>query len=99
MPIQPLQNLHQNPTPQEIIKAVEPILDYLENDNPYFFAYRFGPKQGEGMKLGLQELKRLAAWALENAFDLHITPIRRYYRIDQETEVVQAKQTKFEDWM
>ena len=51
------------------------------------------------MKFGLQELVRLATWASQNAYDLRVTPIRRYKKSGLEGEIVQTEQSKHEDWM
>jgi 1-acyl-sn-glycerol-3-phosphate acyltransferase len=99
MPVGPIQNLHTRPAPQLIVDAIAPILNYLESENPYLFAYRFGPKQGEAMKYGLEEMNRLAQWAVENDYSLGITPIRRFTRPGQAGEIVQTKQGEFKNWM
>lgn len=99
MPIKALQNLDTDHDPREIAVATQHILNYLKNDNPYLLPYRFGPKESEAMQRGLEELLSLAQWATAEGFSLTITPIRRYYRSDQEGEIVQTKQGKFKDWM
>lgn len=99
MPIQPLESLHQTPTAENIVEATQPILAYLNQENPYLLTYRFGPKEAEAMQLGLEELLTLAAWAIEEGLTLQIVPIRRYYAPDQDQEVVQTRQGKFDHWM
>jgi hypothetical protein len=99
MPIKALQNLDTHHDPCEIAVATQHILNYLKDDNPYLLPYRFGPKESAAMQLGLEELLDLAQWAAEEGFSLIITPIYRYYRSDQEGEIVQTKQGKFEHWM
>ena len=47
----------------------------------------------------LEELLALAQWAADSGKSLSITPTRRYFRSDQEEEIIEAKQGKFEDWM
>jgi 1-acyl-sn-glycerol-3-phosphate acyltransferase len=99
MPVEVLEELHTNPSVEELITAVKPILSYLEEENPYMLAYRFGPKQGEAMKKGLDELFSLLQWAEKRAYKVKVVPIRKYQSSDMEGEVVQERQEKFVDWM
>ena len=99
LPTEPLERLDQNPDVHEIENAVRTILDYLREDNPYLLTYRFGPKEAEAMQLGLSELHTLTEWVINQGFELRLKPIRRYYLANCGEEVVQTKQTKFEDWM
>jgi 1-acyl-sn-glycerol-3-phosphate acyltransferase len=98
LPTRPLQNLDREFNPERIAEAVRAILHYLDDDNPYLLAYRFGPQEAEAMRLGLEELLTLASWASSSGLRLTVTPIRRYTGPDGE-EVVQVKQGKFEGWM
>jgi 1-acyl-sn-glycerol-3-phosphate acyltransferase len=99
LPTQPLQNLEHEHDPERIAKAVQAILNYLDEDNPYLLTYRFGPQEAEAMRLGLEELLALARWASKSGLRLTLTPIRRYTLPDREGEVVQVKQGTFERWM
>lgn len=94
--VAPLQRLHVERDPQAIARAVEPILAYLKDDNPYLLAYRFGPEEGEAMRLGLAELHALASWAADAGLRLEVRPVRRYMLEGQ--EVVQVEQEGFERW-
>jgi 1-acyl-sn-glycerol-3-phosphate acyltransferase len=78
LPIQPLKELHEHPPIDEIITAASSILDYLENDNPYFFTYRYGQKEGTAMGDLLRELLELALWVRDSEFTIHIIPLRKY---------------------
>jgi hypothetical protein len=51
------------------------------------------------MRLGLEELHGLAQWVSSEGFSLQLIPIRRYYQGNQDDEIVQVKQSRFEDWM
>jgi hypothetical protein len=99
MPIDALQNLDTDHDARKIAQGTELILSYLKNDNPYLLSYRFGSSEAEAMQKGLEELLSLARWAAKADCSLHLTPIRRYHRSDQEEEIVQIKQGRFEDWM
>jgi 1-acyl-sn-glycerol-3-phosphate acyltransferase len=99
MPIQALQNLDYSHNAGEIARGTQMILDYLKNDNPYLLTYRFGPKEAQNMRQGLEELHNLAHWADVQGLELYLTPIRRYHLIGQEDEIVQTKQGRFEGWM
>lgn len=98
MPVDALEGLDAEQSPIRIADAIRYVLDYLGGENPYLLTYRFGPKEGEAMKLGLEELYRLARWAEERGLSLKVVPIRRYLTPDQR-EVVQVKQGQFGEWM
>jgi hypothetical protein len=99
LPTRPLQDLDCESDPDRIAEAVRAILNYLDEDNPYLLAYRFGPQEAEAMRLGLEELLALASWTSGSGLRLTLTPIRRYTSPDQEEKVVQIKQGTFEAWM
>ncbi len=99
LPTRPLQELDSEPDAGVIAGATRSILDYLRDENPYLLTYRFGPQEAEAMQAGLEELLALARWADGSGLALAITPIRRFYSLDQGKEVVQIKQGSFEQWM
>jgi len=99
MPVAPLQSIDKHHNPNDFIKPLQQIIQYLKSDNPYLFSYRFGPKQGEEMALGLKEFLRLSEWANNQNLTLDITPIRYYYDIETQQEIVQTDQGNFEHWM
>ncbi len=99
LPITPLENLISERNPTAIGQSLQLIIDYLENENPYLLAYRFGPKTGEEMKLGLQELLALTIWARQNYLNIEITPIRCFFSIQDGNEIIQTEQGLFEGWM
>lgn len=54
LPVGCLQNIG-NPVPaRDVEKAIRAVLDYLEDNNPGFFTYRFGMEKGLWVKQGLQ---------------------------------------------
>jgi hypothetical protein len=99
LPTRALQNLHDEHDAGVIADATRSILDYLRDENPYLLTYRFGAQEAQNMQAGLEELFALARWAAESGFALTITPVRRFYSLDQGKEVVQIKQGSFERWM
>lgn len=99
IPIDALENLDSESRPRVIADSLDLILNYIKNENPYFLSYRFGPKAGESMLLGLEELLRISNWADENGFNIRITPIRKFISIPDNKEVIQTKQGQFRNWM
>nr|MBC8507610.1 1-acyl-sn-glycerol-3-phosphate acyltransferase [Chloroflexota bacterium] len=68
-----IEKLHESPTAAEIRKACDHILNALHNTHPYLLTYRFGPKEGETMRHGVEELQKLAHRAEENNVSLRVT--------------------------
>ena len=99
LPTGALQNLHDEHDAGVIVDAIQSILDYLSDENPYLLTYRFGPQEARAMQAGLEELLALARWAAESGLALTITPVRRFYSLDQGRKVVQIEQGSFERWM
>jgi hypothetical protein len=99
LPVAPLQDLEKAHDPAEIAQAVQSVLTYLEEENPYLLTYRFGPREGEAMRAGLVELLALARWADEASLQLAVTPVRSYYSPEQGQEVTETFQGTFEGWM
>ena len=85
--------------PGAIAEAADRVLNYLRNDNEYFFAYRLGAAEAERVQTGLEELSALARWAVQTGRSLRIVPIRRYRMADDGQEIVQTEQAAFEGWM
>jgi 1-acyl-sn-glycerol-3-phosphate acyltransferase len=98
LPIDPLQNLENQHDAGAIARAVEAIMNYLRNENPYLLTYRFGPREAEEMESGLQELLALARWTAKSGFSLTVTPVRRYFSPEIGKEIVQVEQGAFKQW-
>lgn len=99
LPVEALQWLENTPPASQIALAARAILKYLENQNEFFLIYRFGPKEGEAMQMGLAELRNLAQWADQQGLTLRLIPIRRYYSPDAGEEITQTRQEPFKEWM
>ena len=98
LPIDPLQDLENQHDAGAIVTAIESILGYLRDENPYLLTYRFGPREAEEMEIGLQELLALARWAASSGFSLVVTPMRRYFSPEIGKEIVQVEQGAFRHW-
>lgn len=99
LPTQALQNLDAEHHPAHIADAVTHVLNFLEHENPYLLVYRFGPKEGDYMKEGLQQLHTLAQWTNRHGYKLKVTPIRRYKLKNKPTETVQTTQHNVDQWI
>jgi 1-acyl-sn-glycerol-3-phosphate acyltransferase len=89
LPIQALKELDRRPINPELIAATQAILDYLGNENPYYFTYRYGQKEGSRIEYGIQEVHSLAGWAERKGYALEIIPRRRYWLPDKDDEIIE----------
>lgn len=96
--IEPLKTLDKNPTPQEISKSTSQILNYLKYDNPYYFTYRYGQKEGKKISNGIQQVYDLAHWAAIHNFQLTLIPIRTYTSAKSNEEITEFKPTELRKW-
>lgn len=88
LPIKPLKSVfHQNDL-KPVIRALDAILDYLQ-ENPGYFTYRFGVEIGLAVKEALLELRKLGEWALESGYALSINPIRYYQNANTGAQVIE----------
>jgi 1-acyl-sn-glycerol-3-phosphate acyltransferase len=97
--VESLQNIAAVDDGRVIADAVKRVLNYLQEDNPYFLAYRFGPQEAERMQMGLEELLRLGEWAARMQRPLKVVPVRRYFSPAEGREIVQRQQGGFKGWM
>lgn len=66
LPVQALKELHRKPPAKEIYEAAHSMLEYVERENPQYFNYRYGYKDGEAFQRGFRQLRELTLWAMEN---------------------------------
>ena len=66
LPVQVLKELHHKPPAEEIHRAVHSMLEYVERENPQYFNYRYGYKDGEAFRESFRQLRNLMKWAMEN---------------------------------
>ena len=97
-PIEGLRNLDQSPPPEAILRGVEAMLAYVEQENPGFFTYRFGPREGVAMEEGLREMRDLARWAQAQGHKLTIQFIRRYRLAGDPTVHVETAPGEPQPW-
>lgn len=97
--IRAIQDIAQTQNPAKIADALIQVLTYLDNENPYFLTYRFGGPEADNMRKGLEELLQLTQWAIQTNHTIEVVPIRRYYSLEKEREIIQREQETFEKWM
>jgi 1-acyl-sn-glycerol-3-phosphate acyltransferase len=90
LPVEALQHLSTEHDPAKIASAVRLMLDYVEEQNPGFFPYRFGHAEGTAMEAGLRELHAVATHAAKSGYLLSITPIRHYYSPNLDKQVTES---------
>ncbi len=98
LPIQPLRELHTHPSTQSIQEAASAIVNYLRDENPYYFTYRYGPKEGYAMGEGARELLQLSNWALARQLQLRAKAIRSYQRAGSDTIIIEDKPEETDKW-
>ena len=98
LPIQPLRELHTEPSTQSIRDAAAAIVAYLSDENPHYFTYRYGPKEGYAMGEGARELLRLSNWALARDLQLHAKAIRRYQQEGSDEAIIEEKPKEIDKW-
>jgi 1-acyl-sn-glycerol-3-phosphate acyltransferase len=99
LPVNSLQNLKEKPPVSELLQALQSVLHYLEEENPYLLTYRFGIKGGLAMQQGLGELLLILEWCFRNDHQITITPVRHYYSPQEEQEIVERDQEVYLPWM
>lgn len=99
LPVEPLQNLLARPSAEDLLRACQVVVTYLDEENPYLLTYRFGVMEGQAMKTGLQELVRLLDWCQSNGFQIQIDPVRTYFSIKQGQDIRQVEQGHHRSWM
>jgi 1-acyl-sn-glycerol-3-phosphate acyltransferase len=98
LPVDALQRLDSERDPGLLGSAIKIILDYVQNQNPGFFTYRFGSTEGLAMEKGLGELNAVAAFAAKSGYTLSITPLRWYYSPDTDSEVAETSPGQAHLW-
>jgi hypothetical protein len=66
IPVQVLKELDRKPPAEEIYMAAHSMLEYVGNENPQYFNYRYGYKDGEAFQNGFRQLRDLMKWTMEN---------------------------------
>ncbi len=66
LPVQVFKELHRKPPAEEIYQAAHSMVEYVERDNPQYFNFRYGYKDGEAFMQSFRQLRELMRWAMEN---------------------------------
>jgi hypothetical protein len=68
LPVQVLKELNQKPTAEQIYRAAHSMLEYVETQNPQYFNFRYGYKDGEAFKQSFLQLRDLMKWAMDAGY-------------------------------
>ena len=99
LPAHAIQLLEKKPPILDLIQALESILFYLEEENPYMLTYRFGIPEGLAMQEGLRELLQILEWCFKKDNKISISAVRHYFSPSQQREIVQREQEISQPWM
>ncbi len=84
--------------PQQLVRAIEPILAYLDQRNPAFLTYRFGANEGVAMEAGLRELLHVARYAADAGHATTVSAIRRYRLEENSSDIVESDPGQAHRW-
>ena len=99
LPVLPLMEIGSDPPLDQLIVALDAILAYLKDENPYLLTYRFGVPTGLGMQKGLEELGQILEWSSAAAFQISLRAIRQYYSPIEKKVIIQREQESSQPWM
>ena len=91
-------HLVDEPDAAEIIAATSAIIHSLQEENPYYFTYRYGQKEGKAMETGIREVEALARWAEEKQLRIKFTPLRHFTVVKSGEEVTYDRTQSVEKW-
>lgn len=83
IPVQVLKELDRKPDAAEIHAAADSMVEYVENENPQYYNYRYGYQDGEAFHNSFRQLRSLMSWAMENHHQVEAEV--RYEYTDPET--------------
>ena len=83
IPVQALKELDRKPPAEEIYMAAHSMLEYVENENPQYFNYRYGYKDGAAFHDSFRQLRKLMQWTMENGYQVEAEV--RYEYTDPDT--------------
>jgi hypothetical protein len=96
LPVQVFKELDRKPSAEDIHRAAHSMVQYVERDNPQYFNYRYGYKDGEAFLKSFCQLRDLMHWAMKNHYQVEAearyeytdpgTGERRVHRVPQELE-------------
>jgi len=68
IPVQVLKELDRKPSAEEIYMAADSMLNYVEQENPQYFNYRYGYQDGKAFHESFRQLRNLMQWVTENSY-------------------------------
>ena len=83
IPVQVLKELDRKPPAEEIYMAAHSMLEYVEKENPQYFNYRYGYKDGAAFHDSFRQLRDLMQWAMEKNYQVEAEA--RYEYTDPKT--------------
>ena len=83
IPVQVLKELDRKPPAEEIYMAAHSMLEYVEKENPQYFNYRYGYKDGQAFHHSFCQLRDLMGWAMEKGYQVEAEV--RYKYTDPQT--------------
>jgi hypothetical protein len=98
IPVQPLKELYRRPTVEEIYQAAHSMLEYVENENPQYFNYRYGYEGGAAFHESFRQLRALMAWAMENELNVEAEARYEYTNPTTGERVVRRVPEEVEQW-
>lgn len=99
LPVDPVINLRADPPVEDLTIAIQAILDYLIDENPYMLTYRFGVPTGLAMQKGLEELLQILEWCQSRGYQISLRAIREYFSLDENKLIMQREQESTQPWM
>jgi 1-acyl-sn-glycerol-3-phosphate acyltransferase len=96
--VEALQQVVATHDPGRIAAATARILHYVRRENPSFFTYRFGTREGKAIEAGLDELHGLCVQAAATGKHLDVTPVHRYQLREHGEEVVETSPGEPHAW-
>jgi hypothetical protein len=96
IPVQVLKELDRKPPAEEIFKAAHSMLEYVENENPQYFNYRYGYADGQSFHESFRQLRRLMQWVMDEDYQVEAEvhyeftdPVNGEYRLIRVPEEVE----------
>ena len=79
IPVQVLKELDRRPSAEEIYQAAHTMIEYVENENPQYFNFRYGYQDGQAFLESFIQLRGLMRWVMENQYQVE-AEVRYEYR-------------------
>jgi 1-acyl-sn-glycerol-3-phosphate acyltransferase len=98
LPVQVLKELNRKPEAAEIHLAVHSMLEYVENENPQYFNYRYGYEDGGAFQNSFWELRNLMAWVMENQYRVEAEARYEYTDPNSGEHIILRVPEEVEQW-